>query len=45
MVEKRNDHESNYVMAKRYRAAQSFIFVLNQGRHSLTAQQYKTLKG
>lgn len=45
MIERRKDHESSYVMAKRYRAAQSFIFILNQSRRSLTAQQYKTLKG
>lgn len=45
MIENRKDHESSYVMAKRYRAAQSFVFILNQSRRSLTAQQYKTLKG
>lgn len=45
MIEKRKDHESTYVIARRYRAAQSFIFILNQSRRSLTAQQYNTLKG
>lgn len=45
MIEKRKDHESTYVIAKRYRDAQSFILILNQSRRSLTAQQHSTLKG
>ena len=45
MIEKRKDHESSYVVARRYRDAQPFIFILNQSHRSLTAQQYSTLKG
>lgn len=45
MIEKQKDHESSYVVARRYRDAQSFILILNQSRRSLTAQQYRTLKG
>lgn len=45
MIEKRKDHESTYVIARRYRDAQSFLSILNQNKRSLTYQQIKTLKG
>ena len=45
MIEKRIDHESNYVIAQRYREAQSFLSILNKSKRLLTAQQRFTLKG
>lgn len=43
MIEKRKDKERSYVVAKRYREANSFLTILNQSK-ALTMQQRKTLK-